>query len=187
MVSERASVCMLRPHPDNDSTAATGITVEARLTAPGILVCDYVLHEKPGRLRLPERHGGARTDGLWRHTCFEAFVSATGSTGYYEFNFSPAGDWAAYAFSHYRDGMTNVALVAAPGVHVEGKDTCLELSATVDLAGLTDLTAAPHLQVALSAVVEDTEGALSYWALQHAPGKPDFHHPDGFILELSPP
>jgi hypothetical protein len=27
-------------------------------------------------------------------------------------------------------------------------------------------------------------GALSYWALRHPPGKPDFHHPAGFALEL---
>jgi hypothetical protein len=41
--------------------------------------------------------------------------------------------------------------------------------------------------VALAAVIEADTGELSYWSLQHAPGKPDFHHPDGFTLELSPP
>ena len=29
-------------------------------------------------------------------------------------------------------------------------------------------------------------GGISYWALAHPPGKPDFHHADGFALELSP-
>jgi hypothetical protein len=32
--------------------------------------------------------------------------------------------------------------------------------------------------------VEDRSGSLSYWALRHAAGKPDFHHPDAFALEL---
>ena len=32
--------------------------------------------------------------------------------------------------------------------------------------------------------IEDEAGALSYWALRHPPGKPDFHHPAGFALEL---
>jgi len=41
------------------------------------------------------------------------------------------------------------------------------------------------LKLALSAVVEDDSGRLAYWALKHAPGKPDFHHPDGFVLELT--
>src|SRR2546422_3089437 len=33
------------------------------------------------------------------------------------------------------------------------------------------------LSLALAAVVGDENGALSYWALKHPPGKPDFHHP----------
>ena len=36
----------------------------------------------------------------------------------------------------------------------------------------------------LSAVIEDPNGVLSYWALRHPPGKPDFHHPDTFALEI---
>jgi hypothetical protein len=43
------------------------------------------------------------------------------------------------------------------------------------------------LSLALSAVVEERNGALSYWALRHSPGKPDFHHPEAFALELAPP
>ena len=40
------------------------------------------------------------------------------------------------------------------------------------------------LSLALAAVVEDEHGALSYWALKHPPGRPDFHHPDAFAAEL---
>ncbi len=39
-------------------------------------------------------------------------------------------------------------------------------------------------QLALTAVIEETSGVKSYWALKHPPGKPDFHHADGFVLEL---
>jgi len=35
-----------------------------------------------------------------------------------------------------------------------------------------------------STTFEETNGRLSYWALAHPPGKPDFHHPDCFALEL---
>jgi hypothetical protein len=37
----------------------------------------------------------------------------------------------------------------------------------------------------VSAVIEENSGAKSYWALKHPPGKPDFHHADGFDLTLS--
>jgi hypothetical protein len=39
-------------------------------------------------------------------------------------------------------------------------------------------------RLALSAVIEETSGALSYWALRHAAGKPDFHHADAFTHPL---
>jgi hypothetical protein len=42
------------------------------------------------------------------------------------------------------------------------------------------------LQIGLAAVVEAQDGTLSYWALKHPGGKPDFHHPDAFALKLSP-
>jgi hypothetical protein len=44
-----------------------------------------------------------------------------------------------------------------------------------------------HLRIALAAVIEDDNGRLSYWGLRHAPGKPDFHHPNGFALEVARP
>ena len=37
----------------------------------------------------------------------------------------------------------------------------------------------------MSAVLEAENGTLSHWALKHASGKADFHHPDGFVLELT--
>jgi hypothetical protein len=39
-------------------------------------------------------------------------------------------------------------------------------------------------RVGLAAVVEETSGHRSYWALAHPPGKPDFHHADCFTLEV---
>lgn len=47
----------------------------------------------------------------------------------------------------------------------------------------------PHAigKFGLSAVVEETDGTKSYWALRHPPGVPDFHHPDCFALELPAP
>ena len=55
------------------------------------------------------------------------------------------------------------------------------------IQGLAALRDAPVLQLALAAVIEDHRGRLSYWALEHPVGKPDFHHPDGYTIELRAP
>jgi hypothetical protein len=55
----------------------------------------------------------------------------------------------------------------------------------VGLHELSALQGAHTLKLALTAVIEDSSGTLSYWALKHAPNKPDFHHSDGFVLELT--
>jgi len=39
-------------------------------------------------------------------------------------------------------------------------------------------------RLSLSAVIEQADGRLSYWALAHPPGKPDFHRADCFTCEI---
>src|SRR6516162_2515955 len=174
----------LLAHPDAGGEFVWSIAAEAQLTAAATLACRYTLRGETARLRVPQAGAGRRADGLWKHTCFEAFIGAADSAGYYEFNFSPALDWAAYRFEDYRFGMTAATLVQAPGLQVRRGGDALELTATVHLAGLAPLRDAPVLRVALAAVIEQEGGRLAYWALRHAAGNPDFHHPDGFVLEL---
>ena len=38
----------------------------------------------------------------------------------------------------------------------------------------------------LSAVIEEKDGTVSWWALAHPEGPPDFHHDACFALELPP-
>ena len=71
-----------------------GIGAEVRFIKPAVLFCDYTLHAEMSQVRIPEPQGGSPVDRLWQHTCFEAFVGVPGADPYYEFNFSPAGDWA---------------------------------------------------------------------------------------------
>jgi hypothetical protein len=40
-------------------------------------------------------------------------------------------------------------------------------------------------RIGLAAVIEETSGRKSYWALAHPLGKADFHHSDSFALEFS--
>jgi len=39
-------------------------------------------------------------------------------------------------------------------------------------------------RVGLSAVIEESDGTKSYWALAHGSDKPDFHDPDCFVARL---
>ena len=132
----------------------------------------YAVHGAMAQVRLTKR--GTRP--LWRHTCCELFVARPGSAAYQEFNFSPCGDWAGYAFSGYREG--GAVEMADPGIRVRAGTDRLDLEGSVPVA------AAGPLAIGLSAVIEETDGALSYWALRHPAGKPDFHHRDAFALQL---
>jgi hypothetical protein len=186
MSAAGARRAFLLAHPDAGGEFVWSISAEAQFIAGASLRCRYTLRGDTARLRLPQVGAGHRAYGLWKHTCFEAFVSAAGNAGYYEFNFSPALDWAAYRFDDYRTGMSAATLDRAPGMQVRRSSDGLELIATVHLAGLAPLCGAPVLRLALAAVIEENDGRLAYWALRHPPGNPDFHHPEAFTLELRP-
>ncbi len=129
---------------------------------------------------IPERQASDRRDGLWKTTCFELFLKEPGVARYLEFNFSPSTQWAAYEFEGYRRGMRDLALVVDPCVDFD-PDRPLELSVDFDFSGMPNVA----MQVGISAVIEEEDGTMSYWALAHPPGdKPDFHHPDCFVLEF---
>jgi hypothetical protein len=172
----------LKLHPDSRSSAATRIEVDVASPRPGNLLLHYFVTGKIGDLRIPPLAALTRGDKLWQHTCFEAFVRAAQSPSYYELNFAPSMQWAAYRFSGYRRGMSVANEVSAPHIAVQPSATSYELQAALDLSSLPS-DAAWHL--GLSAVIEETSGRKSYWALAHPPGKPDFHHSDCFAYELA--
>ena len=103
--------------------------------------------------------------------------------GYREFNFSPSSEWTAYAFHGYREE-AGLGIELDPGIEVRRTGTRLELDAELHRAFLPP---GRSLRLGLSAVIEDADGVLSYWALQHPPGKPDFHHTDAFALQRVQP
>ena len=175
-----AAPLTLACHPRTPSEAIEAIEVSVGVVPGDTLSLAFVLHCDLSRLRIPAPRSSARADGLWRHTCFEAFVMVGEGPGYREFNFSPSGQWAVYGFRGYRDGGQRDAGVA-PRIVVRRTPHRLELVAQID----RDFRPGGRpLWLGLSAVVEDAGGALSYWALQHPAGKPDFHHADSFTLQL---
>ncbi|MGE0773605.1 MAG: GIY-YIG nuclease family protein [Sphingomonadaceae bacterium] len=156
------------PHP---AVSAVGVEIER---VGQILRCRYDLNTPATDLVWAEAVPG-RADELWRHTCCELFAKGEGE-GYLEFNFTPSRQWAAYQFDRYREGMRN-AQVEPPLISVEHVRDSLALIVEVNLPE-------PVSAIGLSAVIETRDGVTSYWALAHPPGKPDFHHPDCFALQL---
>ena len=168
-----APTAVLKPHPDTGEAPATG--VEVHVERDGLLLwLRFVVAGDVDRIVWPAEKLQGRTDDLWRHTCFEAFVAT--DDGYVEYNLSPSSQWASYRFDGPRAGMRLADEVAT----VEGMD------GASDLVALEARIELPHgaKRLGLSAVIESVDGDISYWALAHPSARPDFHHPDSFVLDL---
>jgi len=174
----------LKRHRDSRGSAATSIDVEVTRLPSGMLDLHYRVSGIISDLRIPPQAAPNRTDELWRLTCFEAFIRAPQSAPYYELNFSPSTEWAAYRFSSYRDGMIVARGIGPPRIQVTSNSATFELQAALELGQLVDLPSDAPWRLGLSAVIEETGGHRSYWALEHPPGKADFHHPGCFAHTL---
>lgn len=170
----------LECHPSSVRPPVRGIRVRLSEAGAGALRLSFTLEGDITRLRVPPLTESVRRDELWRHTCFEAFVAPGEGPAYCEINLSPSSEWALYRFDAYRQGMKPLGLATPPAISVRHSEHRLELDARIPLESQsTPQRGAPR--IALAAIVESDEGVMSYWALRHAPGKPDFHHPAAFM------
>ena len=166
-------------HADTPANRVSAVRVECTADDANEVLLTFVV-EGCEALVVPEWSSPARTDELWRTTCFELFWQAAGGQAYLEVNLSPSGRWAAYAFDDYRAGMRDHAMDVDPHVEIMERGERFVVDADVNSATFPDKAS----RIGLSAVIEETDGTKSYWALRHPPGAPDFHHPDCFALEL---
>jgi hypothetical protein len=130
------------------------------------------------RFVIPEADEPQRRDELWKSTCFEAFLRPLAQDRYTEWNFAPSGDWAAYDFNSYREGMAEAEVGQPPYIRMEDNLTWWTLGATIAIP------ADENWELGLSAVLEEKDGTKSYWALAHSSEKPDFHARDCFVAKL---
>ncbi|HEY6023999.1 MAG TPA: DOMON-like domain-containing protein [Pseudolabrys sp.] len=172
-------------HPDSRSAAVTQIEVEIARPRAENLVLSYIVTGNMSGIRMPPATAGGRSDELWRHTCFEAFIRVSKATGYYELNFSPSRQWAAYWFSNYRNGMRAADEISGLPIETRSEPALYTLQTSLDLGRFSSLPRDGSWRLGLSALIHDTSGRRSYWALAHPPGKPDFHHADCFANEFS--
>ena len=168
----------LIPHPDCPPEMLRRLEVDVDVSADEVSV-DFRATPRETVL-MPQSRGGGRTDRLWEATCFELFLKPEGGEAYFEFNFAPTSEWAAYRFSGYREGMEPLPapldfyISAYPWAEVD------LLSVDLDLGFLAGAKA----RLGISAIIEEASGRRSYWALAHGPGEPDFHNDACFALEV---
>jgi len=168
----------LCPHPAFPPSSVRSIEVELTATDWEDVLLDFRI--QGGDVVVGEWQTAKRVDGLWKSTCFEVFLRDPRGEAYFEFNFAPSCLWAAYAFDGYRRGMRDLDMAVEPQVEFD-PDRPLELSVDLDLSDIPNVRKLANI----SAVIEERDGTLSYWALAHPPGdKPDFHHPDCFVAEF---
>src|SRR5262252_10337584 len=151
----------LRLHPGWTCFAVTHIDVEVLRPQPHNLIFTYVVTGTIGDLAVPSANAGTRTDELWRHTCFEAFIGSAQSVAYYEFNFAPSTQWAAYRFSDYRTDMRVAVEIKAPQItaHLSPERYILRASLELDQDLLSQ---GSTLRLGLSAVIKEASGQRSY-------------------------
>ena len=152
MESAESEWTPLVSHASTHGDPTHAVVAQAQRGPSAAVVFRYVLRAEISRVRIPPAQSTARADGLWRHTCFEAFIMAPGTTGYYEFNFAPSGQWALYRFDAYREGMSPADLEPPPELCVRRFEDRLELDAVVHLKDLIGLRGAPRLLLGLTAV-----------------------------------
>ena len=177
-------------HPAAPGPGSWGLRAKLAWAGDGALKLDYRLRAPRRALAMPPRTNPGRQDGLWRHSCCEAFIGLPGATAYREFNFSPSGAWAVYEFADERVPLPLPEVAGrgeAPSVQCERRRHAWRLRARIPRDLLPKQPPGAPLLLGLAAVVEDKSGDLTYWALAHPCLQPDFHHPGGRVLTWSGP
>src|SRR5437867_2400082 len=162
----------LKLHPESLCPAATQIDADIAWLHGGCMALSYAVTGTIADPRLPAVSSPTRAEELWQHTCFETFIGSAGNETYYEFNFSPSTRWAAYQFGGYRRGMRVASSISAPAIEVQASPERFTLRAALQLDQFSSLPRHVPWRLGLSALIEETNGRKSYWALAHPPGKP---------------
>lgn len=179
----------LAPHPACGPGPLRSLHASAAFEPGGRLAVEFDLRGDLARVRrAPASAAAQRRPDLWRHTCFELFAGRNSDHGYLEFNFAPSGDWAAWAFSDYRSGGSELE-AARVGVSTRSAEAGhWQLRAQAEFTAAHDAAAAAGSPATwwlnLAAVIEAVDGSLTYWAAHHAGARPDFHDRASFCVPL---
>jgi hypothetical protein len=169
----------LQSHPDFSPREVRAVT--ARITPDGDWLRLRWRIDGAERLVVPPFAGKGRADGLWRTTCFELFLQVPPQPEYIELNLSPSERWNAYDFTRYREDMTERSFPHEPSCTMRKGEALAIFDAAIPASALP----ATPWRLNLTAVIEEQGGVLSYWALAHSGGPPDFHDAACFVGALA--
>jgi hypothetical protein len=163
---------------DNSPTVRVTGNIERR---ENWLIIAYKLTGS-SNINLPQTAAPTRQLDLWEHTCCEFFLGLKDSTQYWEFNLSPAGHWNVFRFLDYRQNLIEETSFDSLPFSVSQQNDTLQLDLAVNLEQIISFQ--QNLEINITAVIEDREKQLSYWALTHSRQKPDFHNRDSFVINI---
>ncbi|MEN0059078.1 MAG: DOMON-like domain-containing protein [Bdellovibrio sp.] len=169
---------MLKPFTSNQQTQNLQLEVDLLRLSTQQVRLTFTLSGDVTSVLWPEAPSfPARRDQLWAHTCLEAFCaeSSDSSAPYTEINCAPNGDWNAYSFSSYREGMTPSSHIT---VRLEKVEQGTERGLFVLL--LEHQLEWPSAFWGLTAVIEFKNQEKSYWSISHPGPAPDFHNKAGW-------
>jgi hypothetical protein len=168
------------------------ISVEVQCT-PILFIFDFYLVGSVNAVSLLDQSATtlSRAEELWNSTCFEWFLKSKNHKNYWEFNGAPTGHWNFYELEGYRTNLLESTLVDQPVISCNRGTTdsiANSYSYHVEIPAERLLTNAQinfdEGVLAISSVVKWQSGETSYFSLNHANDKPDFHSEAGFILSL---
>lgn len=161
------------------------IDLKFELIDPKDLVLNAPSGLQQGLAKMSSLKSLSRAQGLWQSTCFEAFWRYPNEPHYWELNLSTLPNslaWNLYRFDTYRH----------PQPPVENFEfSILEFSTLSSSSGgprkihcrMQSELPLKQLEISLAAVIQLKNKDISYWAAHHtSTQKPDFHHPDSFII-----
>ena len=143
---------------------------------------EFILQGNTNAIKWPAAAQQVRPGSdLWKHTCFELFLSEPNQRQYWEYNFSPARQWAIYAFADYRQ-TGPLPTTRSPVIEFPRRSDT-EFSLQVRFTPEAPLANKP-LAIGVAAIIETTDGQRHFYAFRHCGDQPDFHLRESFLLEL---
>ena len=131
----------------------------------------------------PRALNSIRRDELWKTTCFEFFLAIKDQPQYWEFNFSPSGNWNIYRMDAYRRiGFREETLIPSLEFEMQRKADIIFLNATIDLSPI--VRESQLLDVGVTAIIQTKDNDETYWALLHPAPQADFHLRESFVCSL---
>jgi len=125
----------------------------------------------------------SRKHELWKTTCFEFFLAIKNQPQYWEFNFSPSGDWNVYHMDAYRRvGFREETSIQRMEFEMQPKANIIFVNTAVDLSPI--INESQLLEIGITAIIQTKEDHETYWALLHPGPQADFHLRESFVCSL---